>query len=152
MPSPGLIYKYDDKEMQKRIGKAIRQCEDLTPVLEIIGEIGTTSIQKNFDEYGRPAWPELKASTMDQRIKTKTWPGQILVVSGKLKDISTDVSNTKVTWSPGPGAADYAAIHNFGGMAGRGKKTKIEKREYLLLQEEDKIEIHFAVRDHVMEE
>ena len=152
MPSPGLIYKYDDRKMQKRVAKAIRQCEDLSPVLEIIGEIGTTSIQKNFDEYGRPAWPELAASTMAQRKKTKTWPGQILVVSGKLKQISTDVSSNSVIWSPGPGAEDYAAIHNFGGMAGRGKKTKIEQREYLLLQEEDKIEIHLAVKDHVLEE
>ncbi len=152
MPLPGLIYKYDDKAMQKRIAKAIRQCDDLTPVLEIIGKIGTTSIQKNFDEFGRPAWPELAESTMAQRRKTKTWPGQILSVSGKLRQISPQITSNEVIWSPGAGAADYAAIHQFGGMAGKGRKTKIPQREYLLLQEEDEIEIHFAVRDHVMEE
>ena len=152
MSSPGLIYEYDDKEMQKRIGKAIRQCEDLTPVLGIIGEIGTTSIQKNFEEFGRPGWPELATSTMAQRIKTKTWPGEILSVSGTLRDIHPDVEGNMVIWSPGAGSEEYAAIHNFGGMAGRGKKTKIPQREYLLLQEEDKVEIHLAIRDHVMEE
>lgn len=149
---PGLIYDYDDKDMQKRIGKAIRQCKDLGPALDIISEIGTTSIHKNFDDGGRPKWPELATTTKTRRIKTKTWPGQILVVSGRLRAISSEVTDNSVIWSPGAGTEDYAAIHQFGGMAGRGKKTKIPKREYLLLQEEDKIEIHFAVRDHVLEE
>lgn len=152
MPLPGLIYDYDDKAMQERIGKAIRQCKDLGPALDIISEIGTTSIQKNFEEGGRPKWPELAASTKARRIKTKTWPGQILSVSGTLRQINPEVTENAVIWSPGAGSDKYAAIHQFGGMVGRGKKTEIPKREYLLLQEEDKIEIHFAVRDHVLEE
>lgn len=153
MALPGLIYTYDDGDMQKRIAKAIKRCEDLTPALEIVGEVGVTSIQKNFEEYGRPdPWPELAATTMAKRQKTGTWPGQILVVSGELKRISTEVTGKGVVWSPGAGASKYAAIQHFGGMAGKGKKTKIPGRQYLMLQEEDGIEIKAVFADHVMGE
>ena len=152
MDTPGLTYKWDDAGVQKRLKTMIDQCKDFTPLFEIIEEIGITSIKKNFEEYGRPGWPELAAPTMEQRKKAGSWPGKILVRSGALSNISSDITDDSVIWSPGPGTEKYAAIHNFGGMAGRGKKVKIPKREYLMLQEEDKFEIMAAVTDHVMEE
>ena len=152
MDTPGLIYEWDDSGLQKRLKTMIGQCTDLTPVFEIIEEIGITSIKKNFEEYGRPGWPELAVPTMEQRKKAGSWPGKILVRSGALSNIHSDITNNSVIWSPGSGSDKYAAIHNFGGMAGRGKKVKIPKREYLLLQEEDHVEIMAALSDHVMEE
>ncbi len=152
MPPPGLIYKYDDTTMQKRVARAISRCRDFTPALEIVGELGVSSIQKNFEEGGRPGWPDLAESTKAQRQKTGKWPGEILVRSGTLKRISTEVTKDAVTFSPGAGSAAYAAIQNFGGMAGRGRKTRIPAREFLMFQDEDGIEIQAIFADHVTEE
>lgn len=87
--------------------------EDLTPIMDVIGEIGVASIQKNFDEYGRPeAWRELKTATMEKRKVSGSWPGQILVVSGDLKKISYEAEAKKVTLMPAN--VPYAAAHHFG--------------------------------------
>lgn len=44
----------------------------------------------------------------------------------------------------------YAAIHHFGGPAGRGKKVKIPARPYLMVQNEDWREIRAALADYLM--
>lgn len=153
MPMPGLIYKYDDQEVQERLRSAIKHCTDLTPAMEIIGEMGIASMQKTFDEGGRPGkWPDLAASTKAQRQKVGKWPGQILVRSGELKKISASAGPRSVIFTPGAGANDYAAIQHFGGMAGRGRKTKIPPRAFLLLQDEDVTEINGILADFIAEE
>ena len=43
----------------------------------------------------------------------------------------------------------YAAIHNFGGKAGRGKKVVIPPRPFMVVQDEDLEEINDALEDHL---
>ena len=113
MAQPGLIYDVDDKEIQERVQEIAARMEDLTPIMDVIGEIGIASIQKNFDEYGRPdPWKELKTATMEKRKVSGSWPGQILVVSGDLKKISYKAEAKKVTLMPAN--VPYAAAHHFG--------------------------------------
>ena len=45
----------------------------------------------------------------------------------------------------------YAAIHNFGGQAGRGRKVTIPQREFLMVQDEDVEEIHAGLADYLMQ-
>jgi phage virion morphogenesis protein len=44
----------------------------------------------------------------------------------------------------------YGAIHQFGGMAGRNRKVKIPAREFLMVQDEDWIEIKEQLADFIM--
>ncbi|MEW5819919.1 MAG: phage virion morphogenesis protein [Cyanobacteriota bacterium] len=90
------------------------------------------SVEENFAQQGRPKWKGLAESTKKQRKKEGKWPGIILQKSqgGLAQSITSEygddyaiVGTNKV----------YAAIHQFGGPAGRGKKVKIPARPYLNL-------------------
>lgn len=93
------------------------------------------AVEENFKQEGRPEWTKLKDSTIKLRTQKGYWPGKILQTRGELAasitsnydESSAIVGTNKV----------YAAIHQFGGDAGRNKKTKIEARPYLKLEEKD---------------
>ena len=141
-----------DLGVGKRLEGMIARTKDLRPALRIIGEIGLTSIQRNFEKGGRPRkWKELKLSTITQRKRQGNWPGQILVRrgigGGLLGSINYQVKAKKIIWSA---RKIYAAIHHFGGMAGHGRKTKIPARPYMLFQREDRAEFKAALADYVM--
>jgi len=149
MSQPGLIYTFDDSKIQKLVQRLIKKMSDLTPAMEEIGETGVASIQKNFEEGGRPGkWKNLSDSTIRQRKKLKKWPGQILVRSGEMKRISYQAEKRKTILSPAN--VPQAAIHHFGGNAGRNRKVLIPARPYLLLQKEDEIEIKAILADFVL--
>lgn len=89
------------------------------------------SVEENFAQQGRPKWQQLAKSTIEQRTKVNKWPGMILQMSSAglassitsyYDDNSAIVGTNKV----------YAAIHQFGGKAGRNKKVEIPARPYLL--------------------
>ena len=48
-----------------------------------------------------------------------------------------------------PAAHDYAAIQQFGGQAGRGRKVRIPARPFMLLQDEDVAEMTEQGRAYV---
>lgn len=136
----------------RRIAQMLARLENTAPLMRTIGEIGLTSIQRNFEEGGRPRkWKELKLSTIKQRQRQGKWPGQILVRlgigGGLLGSISYKATKRRVILSA---VKIYAAIHHFGGKAGRGHKTTIPARPYMLLQREDHAEIRETVRDYVL--
>lgn len=151
MAQPGLTYNIDDSQVQRRVKTILANLADLTPVMDTIGEIGKASIQRNFEQGGRPKkWADLAESTKAQRIKTKTWPGQILVRKGELQTISFRADEKSVVLMPAD--VPWAAIQHFGGMAGRNRKTKIPARAYMMLQTEDGIEIVAVLEKFVMED
>ena len=122
-------------ELKRRMG-------DLSPLMKNVGETVLTSIRKNFEVGGRPKWPGLKLSTIKQRTAQGHWPGKILVrhgiSGGLLGSISYRAESDRVVLSANK---IYAAIHHFGGMAGRGQKVTIPARPYMLVQSEDWAEI-----------
>ena len=123
-------------ELKKRMG-------DLSPVMKNIGETALTSIRKNFEVGGRPgSWPGLKLSTIKGRLAQGHWPGKILirhgVSGGLLGSLSYKAHSDRVVLSANK---VYAAIHHFGGKAGRGHKANIPARPFMLIQQEDWEEI-----------
>jgi phage gpG-like protein len=46
---------------------------------------------------------------------------------------------------------EYAAIHNFGGQAGRGRKVMIPARPFLVVQDEDITEMKSVIGDHLLD-
>jgi phage virion morphogenesis protein len=153
------VLTIDDRELKILMNRLSRRMRDMSPVMSELGEIALSSIEKNFEVGGRYSspdswrggskkWKPLASATIKQREKEGKWPGQILVKSagGLAPSISTYV--TKDSVSVGTNKV-YAAIHQFGGRAGRGHKVTIPARPYIVIQDEDITEMKAAVTDYL---
>ncbi|HFC8519093.1 TPA: phage virion morphogenesis protein [Neisseria weaveri] len=93
------------------------------------------AVQMNFRAGGRPKWLGLKYRN-----------GKPLVDKGDLRNSFSAFSDND-TALVGTNMV-YAAIHNFGGMAGRGRKVNIPQREFLTLTNQDKQDLMDDVQDY----
>ena len=134
-----IAIKIDDTGVKDALNDYLAKSKNLTPAMKIIGETVRTSIVKNFEQGGRPAkWTPSKKSS-----------GMTLIKSARLMK--------SITANAYPDRAEigtnviYAAIHQLGGKAGRGKKTTISARPFLAVQDEDWPEITKAVNNYLLE-
>lgn len=82
---------------------------------------------------GGASWKPLALSTIAQREKKGQWPGK------KLQRSTAGLAASVLPFNRGNQAGltvskPYAAIHQFGGKAGRGRKVIIPDRPYLPIQ------------------
>src|SRR5574344_1469128 len=128
--------RIDNKAVEDALLKFASKCEDMKPLMKNIAGIMADAVEENFEQEGRPdKWQELAESTIKHRKKTKHWPGRILQVEGQLAtSITTQYDNESAII--GSNLA-YAAIHQLGGQAGKGKKIEIPARTYMKLLEQD---------------
>lgn len=100
-----------------------------------LSETMHTAVKLNFRHTGRPKWLGLKYRA-----------GKPLTDTGRLKDsFSTMYDNDTALVGTN---IIYAAIHNFGGMAGRNRKVRIPQREFLTLTDDDKQALMDDVQDY----
>ena len=121
------------KVIADRFGNAL-------PAMQIIGRRVLSSVIENFQAGGRPkGWQPLSPVTL-----AKKKGGSILVGDGfgggLLGSIHFKTEPSAVMVSTGTNKK-YAAIHQFGGQAGRGHKVTIPARPYLMVQDQDWAEI-----------
>ena len=138
--SDNIEIRIDNKAVEEALLKVASKCEDLRPLMKNIAGIMADAVEENFEQEGRPdKWQELAESTIKKRKKTKHWPGKILQVEGQL---ATSITTQYDSESAVIGSnLEYAAIHQLGGNAGKGKKVTIPARPYLNLPEADLKEI-----------
>ena len=99
-----------------------------TPLMRSIAGTMESAVLQNFDVRGRPKWLGLKYRQGTPLVDTENLMGSI----------TSDYTNdTAVVGTNEP----YAAIHQFGGKAGRGRKTTIPARPFLKLTLEDESDI-----------
>lgn len=99
-----------------------------TPLMRSIAGTMESAVLQNFDVGGRPKWLGLKYRQGTPLVDTENLMGSI----------TSDYTNdTAVVGTNEP----YAAIHQFGGKAGRGRKTTIPARPFLKLTPEDETDI-----------
>lgn len=161
--------------MVKLLGELKRRTSDLKPTMQVIGELVKTSVKRNFEVGGRysvegswqggsKTWLPLSAATLfsGKRGKYITKKGKYrkgveeklknrktLIDKGRLmKSINWRATNKQV--SIGTNVV-YAAIHNFGGPAGRGRKVKIPARPFLVIQGEDLRRITGVIEKHIIQ-
>ncbi|GAB4442539.1 MAG: phage virion morphogenesis protein [bacterium] len=116
----------DDSKLKAEMEKLIQRAKDRRPLMRQIAGIMHRAVEENFAEQGRPRWKPLSAKTIDQRQKRGYWPGAILQMRGELAvSISQSSDNDKAVVGTNK---VYAAIHQFGGKAGRGHKVQIPAR------------------------
>lgn len=155
--------KVQDKEVRDLFKRLKKQGEDFTPVMKVIGEILRTSAVKNFEAGGRPKWEPLSLATLfsgrkgkfttkkgrfKKGVEEKFRNRRVLIKSSRLMS-SINSKASKDRTETGTNAI-YAAIHQFGGDAGRGRKVKIPARPFLMVQDEDMTEIRQSITAHIM--
>lgn len=108
-----------DSGVQKLLAQIQKKLSNPKSAMSEIGEIVQGSIQKNFEQGGRPAWKPLAASTIAQRQRIKKWPGQILVrtgvAGGLMGGINYRAFKDRVELSANK---EYATTHQFGAAKG----------------------------------
>lgn len=121
-------------ELQRVLNRAARQISDTHPLMRAISTQLLSQTQQNFRAQGRPRWPALSATTVKnyQRLGIST-AGLLRRSNSLYNSIQHSNTATSATISAGGGnqSSAYAAIHQWGGKAGRGRKVKIEARPYL---------------------
>jgi len=149
MPEP-IEIKVDDKEIQQLLKKLISKTKNLRPLMKNIAGIMLDSVEENFEKEGRPEkWQELSEVTIKQRTKKKYYPGKILQMRAEL---ATSITNKYDNNSARVGTnKEYAAIHQFGGNAGRNKRVKIPKRPFLSLGESELNDITNSIQKYLQE-
>lgn len=143
MPDKFVEIKIENAELEQALKLLAEKCEDLTPVMRNIAGILADSAEENFEKEGKRGgsnkWQELAKSTIKKRTKKGHYPGRILQVEGNLaSSITTQYDSTSAIIGSN---LKYARIHQLGGNAGRGKKTKIPARPYLNLTPTDQKQI-----------
>ncbi len=121
--------KVTDENVVAAFNRLIALGEDMEPVMRDIAGILQDAVEQNFEEQGRPKWESLGAATLKLKAKRGKTTPKILQDTGRLAasitaryDADSATVGTNVL---------YAAIHQFGGQAGRGHKVTIPARPYL---------------------
>ncbi len=141
--------RIDNNAVEEALLKVASKSEDLRPLMKNLAGIMADAVEENFEQEGRPdKWQELAESTIKHRKKTKHWPGRILQVEGQLAtSITTQYDNESAVI--GSNLA-YAAIHQLGGQAGKGKKVTIPTRPYLSLSKMEHQEIILNTQSYLL--
>lgn len=118
----------DDRSVLDALQDLLGRMEDMTPVMAGIAAELASQTEARFAAEG-PGWPGLAQGTILDRIKGGHWPGKMLQRSGQLAaSIQTEHGRDYAQIGT---AKEYAAIHQFGGKAGRGRKVSIPARPFL---------------------
>ena len=139
--------KIDDREVRKLLGGILKRMGNPKSAMKILGAIARTSIVRNFEKGGRPTkWQALSPETLKTKKGTAILREQGMA-GGLMGAINYKPFSDKVVISANK---VYAAIHHFGGKAGRGKKVTIPARPYMMVQDEDWVEMKAALGDFIV--
>lgn len=110
------------------LDKLANAAQDRTPLMRSIAGTMESAVLQNFDVGGRPKWLGLKYRQGTPLVDTENLMNSIT---------SYYDNNIAMVGTNEP----YAAIHQFGGKAGRGRKVDIPARPFLVLTPQDEDDI-----------
>ena len=152
----------NDQGIQDLLSVTQKRLQDLTPAFKNIGEYMVRERDTLFKEErspeGRP-WAPLADSTKHSIFRKKKTAKQgfrtlagkkILTQDHHLKRTVYKAGSDQVVISPDKTSQAYAAIHQLGGKAGRGRKVTIPARPHLGFNAENKKEFIEIIKDHLM--
>lgn len=106
-----------------------------TPLMRRIAGTMEAGVLQNFEVGGRPPWQGLKYRDGNPLVDTENL----------MNSITSEYDNDQAMVGTNE---PYAAIHQFGGKAGRGRKVDIPARPFLLLTPEEEDDILEDIQDH----
>lgn len=110
------------------LDKLANAAQDRAPLMRSIAGTMESAVLQNFDVGGRPKWLGLKYRQGTPLVDTENLMNSIT---------SYYDNNIAIVGTNEP----YAAIHQFGGKAGRGRKVDIPARPFLVLTPQDEDDI-----------
>ena len=126
--------QFTDENVRQTLVNAAEQMDDTTPLAASLERVLVSQSLQNFHANGRPAWAGLSPVTLEIYRRKGIVPQGILQrTAGGLRDsVQGDHDRDSATVGAGSGKSkDYAAIHQWGGFAGRNRKVEIKPRSYL---------------------
>jgi len=147
MGGVAVSVKIDDKKVRALLTGVLKRMGNPAPAMKIIGAIVRTSIVRNFEKGGRPTkWQALSPETLKKKKGSAILREQGMA-GGLMGSVNYKPYSNKVVISANK---VYAAIHHFGGKAGRGRKVTIPARPYMMVQYEDWREIEAMLDDFII--
>lgn len=133
-------------DTEAKLRAAQRRLGNMSPAMRGIGGYMVSQTVKGFATEGRDGkWPPLADATRIYKAKHKK--EKILSFNRMLaKSIVSRPAAARVEIG---GSLPYGAIHQFGGLAGRGHKSKIPARPYLVVTTTDEKVIQKILNDHI---
>ena len=137
----GLSWKItiDDADMNSKLETMYERMENREPFHRLVGEHLLNSLHDRFESESAPdgsKWQALAPATITSRLRSHgNAPLTILRQSGHLAGSFNYEANSQHTKIASP--VIYAAIHHFGGEAGRGHSVTIPARPILGLSPDD---------------
>lgn len=109
-----FVIELDHQFLQQTLSKVEQSISDLTPLMRSLAAELASQTEENFEQEGRPQWPELSDVTTGRRAKTGHWPGKMLQVSaaGLAASITTQATDSSALIGSNK---PYAAMMQFGG-------------------------------------
>ena len=149
MAGAGIKITTDDAEFERGISELVERVTNLTPIHRILGEVAAASIDRNFEEGGRPKWAPHSPVTI-----ALTGEHGILTLTGRMRrsiNVQADDQSARVGTN-----AIYAAVQQFGALKGSFKSSPrlvpwgdIPARPFIAIQAEDKTEMVEEVREYL---
>ncbi|WP_131669825.1 phage virion morphogenesis protein [Psychrobacter pygoscelis] len=130
MPTPILI----TDQLQRVLNQAARGLTDTAPLTNIIATQLLSQTQQNYRSMGRPRWRPLSPATItDYKRRGISTDGILRRTHSLYNSVQKFSTADSASISAGGGnqASKYAAIHQFGGWAGIGRKIYVPARPYL---------------------
>ena len=110
------------------LDKLANAAQDRAPLMRSIASTMESAVLQNFDVGGRPKWLGLKYRQGTPLVDTENLMNSITsYYDNNVAEVGTN--------------EPYAAIHQFGGKAGRGRKVDIPARPFLVLTPQDEDDI-----------
>ena len=141
----GASFDLDMNALTRVVEGMTERMNDMQLLAEDVGELLVSSTLERFERGVDPegnAWPV--------SIRAAREGGKTLVDKGAsgglMGSILYEASPTMVIVGSDK---IYAAIHQYGGQAGRGRKVTIPKRSYLGINDADRDEIKGMMLDHL---
>jgi phage virion morphogenesis protein len=132
----------DDSKVQAMLQRLIAFGSHPRKAMEDIATYGESSTRQRFADQ---AGPDGAAWLPSQRVQEKG--GKTLIKDRHLLDsIVSSAGDNGAEWGSN---LIYAAIHQFGGQAGRGRKVEIPPRPYLGINSEDEENILDIINGHL---
>ncbi|MFA5187077.1 MAG: phage virion morphogenesis protein [Patescibacteria group bacterium] len=129
--------------------------EDMTPIMELTGAVVVASVQRNFEDEGRPGWAPLSPVT----VALRGTAAHILQVQGPASGLLGSIHYVAKPDSVQVGTNKiYAAVHQFGAKQGAFGRTRrggpipwgdIPARPFIMVQPEDWEEIALEIEEYL---
>ncbi|MFK5216481.1 phage virion morphogenesis protein [Glaesserella parasuis] len=123
------------EEIIKTLKLLASKTENNASLMRNIAGTMEAAVLTNFDVGGRPRWLGIKYRDGSPLVDTEN------LMSSITSDYDKDVAIVGTNEA-------YAAIHQFGGRAGRGRKVDIPARPFLMLTPQDEEDILQDVQDY----